>query len=262
MKRIIGSLIVAALLCSASAQTTAPQTQPAAKVLESNKAAQDHELSADPNDSLWKGAPAIHITKSVMGPELKDRHLNAEVRSRWTADNLYMLYICDYEQLTVNDKPNTKEETQRLWLKDVIELYIGTSDPSLPATRYRELQMSPLGEYIDNDIDVTVRRPGFNGEDKWNSGYTVKAVIDKEKKQWIGEMKIPLAAIETTSRLPVKANQEFRLNVYKQDGSGGGPNAANGRTFMAWQPPGVWNPHHPEVFGTLRLVETPATKPN
>jgi hypothetical protein len=261
MKRTIVSLSIAVFVCGAFAQTTAPQTRPAEKVLESIRAAQDHEISADPNDGFWKQMPAIHVTRSVMGQELAGRHLNAEVRSRWTADTLYMLYICDYEQLTVNDKPNLKEETQRLWLKDVIELYIGTSDPGTPATRYRELQMSPQGEFIDNDIDATVRRPGFNGEDKWNSGFTVKAVIDKEKKQWIGEMKIPLKAIEVAGRLPVKAGQEFRLNVYKQDGSGGGgPNSPNGRTFMAWQPPGVWNPHHPEVFGVLRLSDH--AKPN
>jgi hypothetical protein len=40
----------------------------------------------------------------------------------------------------------------------------------------------------------------------------------------------------------------MQINFYRQDGKM--PN----RDFLAWQPTGVWNPHHPEKFGRLRLV--------
>jgi hypothetical protein len=253
--RTFSRIVLPAILAVSLGQTTAPTTQPAQNVFRSLRAPADTDLSADPASDFWKPVFPIHITRSVLGDELEGRHLRAQVRSRWTDSHLYFLFICDYEQLTLNAAPNTREETPRLWNKDVVELYIGSTDLRIPPTRYRELQMSPAGEFLDNDIDATVRRPGFNGEEKWNSNFTIKARIDAEKKQWIGEMKIPLAAVEPPHRLPPKPNQQFRLNIYRQDGAGGGPNSANPRTFMAWQPTGVWNPHHPDKFGTLLLTD-------
>lgn len=231
---------------------TAPATTQAGKVFESIRADKDQEPTADPDSPFWKGIPEITVSRSVLGPEMKDRHLNAAVRSRWTDQYLYFLFACQYENLTLNEHPDLVKETPHLWEKDVVELYIGADFQH--TNRYRELQLSPQGEWLDNDIDSTVRRPGFNGEDKWNSGMSVKARVDEKNKIWYGEMKIPLAAIETTPARPAKVGNEFRVNVYRQDGAGTAAQGRNARTFMAWQPPGVWNPHHPEIFGTLRLA--------
>jgi hypothetical protein len=70
-------------------------------------------------------------------------------------------------------------------------------------------------------------------------------------------MQIPITAI--TPNL-AKAGTEMRINMYRQDvpaNPAAIPNTLlrGGRVFLAWQSPGVWNPHHPEKFGTLRLVE-------
>jgi hypothetical protein len=57
----------------------------------------------------------------------------------------------------------------------------------------------------------------------------------------------------------------MRINLYRQDVPVN-PAAApaiprellrGGRVFLGWQPTGIWNPHHPEKFGTLRLVDLP-----
>jgi hypothetical protein len=250
-------MVLGVAVCIAAAQT-APHTQPAAPArLQSLRAPGDHVPTADPADAFWKDVPAARVTRSVLGQEMTGRHLDAQVQSRWTADHVYFLFSCDYEKLTLNDHPDTTRETPRLWNTDVVELYLGASDPAQPPTRYRELQMSPHGEFLDNDIDATRPRPGFNGEDQWNSGFVVKARIDEKDRRWFGEMKIPWSAIESAARLPVKPGQEFRMNIYRQDGAGRTPDGRNARTFMAWQPPGVWNPHHPEVFGILELGERP-----
>jgi len=167
-----------------------------------------------------------------------------------------VLYAGKYEKLTLNANPQVDKETQRLWEKDVFELYIGADFQH--TNLYRELQMSPQGEFLDNNIDSTVARPGYNGEDAWNSGFKVHARVDEKNKIWYGEMQIPIAAIDAR---PAKAGNEMRMNMFRQDTplQPLPPTAVDPRSrprvFMAWQPPGVWNPHHPEKFGTLRLVE-------
>ena len=145
---------------------------------------------------------------------------------------------------------STEPETPQLWEKDVFEICLGNDFEH--TNRYRELQLSPQGEFLDNDIDSTVRRPGFNGEEAWNSGMLVKARIDEQQKIWYGEMKIPWAAFGV--RQPHVGNQ-LRMNMFRQDNLPAGNPTGRPRAFLAWQPPGVWNPHHPEEFGILQLDE-------
>jgi hypothetical protein len=173
-------------------------------------------------------------------------HLRAEVRSRWTAKHIYFLFIGPYQTLNLKPSPDIRTETYRLWEWDCFEVYAG-ADLDHP-NRYREFQMSPQGEFLDLDIDSTAERPGHSNERLWDSGMTVKARVDARAKIWYGEMRIPLAAID---RREPKAGDELRVNLFRQDGR------APGRDFMAWQMTGLWNPHHPENFGTLRLVAAP-----
>jgi len=204
----------------------------------------DAELSADPDSAFWKGIEGVVIDKSVLRPEMPK--FRAEVRSRWTKDNVYFLFIGRYEKLTLNAKPDLLKETYRLWEKDCFEVYLGADFEHI--NRYREFQMSPQGEFLDLDIDSSKPRPGYNGEQAWHSGMKVKARVDDKKKIWYGEMRIPITAVD---HRPPKAGNEMRINLYRQDGE------ASNRDFLGWQPPGIWNPHHPEKFGTLRLVEKP-----
>jgi hypothetical protein len=199
------------------------------------------EPTADANSAFWKGIQGVFIEKSVLGPAMPE--FRAEVRSRWTKEYIYFLFIGPYQKLTLNSNPDTVKETYRLWEKDCFEVYLGADFEH--TNRYREFQMSPQAEFLDLDIDSTMAKPGFNGENNWNAGMKVKARIDAKKKIWYGEMRIPIAAVDNR---PAQAGHEMRINLYRQDG------APPDRIFLAWQPPGVWNPHHPEKFGTLKLV--------
>ncbi len=199
------------------------------------------EPSAKPDSAFWKEIKGVTIERSVLGPVMPE--FRAEVRSRWTKDFVYFLFIGPYQKLTLNPKPNRKEETYRMWEKDCFEVYLGADFEH--TNRYREFQMSPAGEFLDLDIDSTRDKPGFNGEQNWDSGMKVKARIDEKKKIWYGEMRIPITAVD---KRPAKVGNELRVNLFRQDGEP--PN----RDFLAWQPPMVWNPHHPEKFGILRLV--------
>ena len=41
-------------------------------------------------------------------------------------ENLYLLYVCPYEELYLKPSPVTKVETNELWNWDVAELFIGS----------------------------------------------------------------------------------------------------------------------------------------
>lgn len=200
------------------------------------------EPTADPDSPFWKGITGVTIERSVLGPAMPQSR--AEVRSRWTNEYVYFLFIGPYQKLTLKPNPDLVNETYRLWEKDCFEVYLGADFQN--TNRYREFQMSPQGEFLDLDIDSKRDKPGLNDERNWNSGMKVKARIDEKRKIWYGEMRIPISAVD--SRLP-KAGNEMRINLYRQDGE------PPKRDFLAWQPPMVWNPHHPEIFGILKLVE-------
>lgn len=241
---------IAAFACGATGWVGGPAMETA--VLESRYEAKDPGLTADPRSEFWGGLPGVTLDRHIVTGEPMP-HLRAEVRSRWTRNHLYFLFVGTYE--TIRTKPDTDltAETYRLWMWDCFEAYVDWVDG--PPHRYREFQMSPRGEWLDLDIDSTRERIGAGDERYWDSGMAVKARIDGGNKVWVGEMRIPWTAI--MSRTPGEGD-EIPVNFYRQDGEpGGGQGPGGGRTFMAWQPTGKWNPHFPDKFGTLRLIFPP-----
>ena len=151
-----------------------------------------------------------------------------------------------YDALNLKPYPDTMSETYRLWFYDCFEAYVGAD--FVHTNRYRELEMSPQGEFLDLDIDSTKQRPGYGDERFWNSGMRIKARVDEGRKIWFGEMRIPIDAVDSR---PARAGNEMQVNFCRQDGK------SPRRDFLAWQPTGVWNPHLPEKFGRLKLAGEP-----
>lgn len=207
-------------------------------LLESARAERDFELSADPDRPEWKDAPRVFMTRDYLGQPIDGRL--TEVRSRWTNEHLYLLYICPYEELNLKPDAPSTGETPRLWDWDVVEAFIGSSDQEI--TRYKEFQVSPRGEWLDMDIDRHDPR-GQVGV-KWNSGFDVRARIDTAARIWYGEMRIPFGAIEEK---PLRGGRQFRLGLYRIAG------VKPSRMYYAWQPTRQTTFHVPEAFGTLRL---------
>jgi len=221
------------------AAATAALAEPNAR-MEARRAKSDFDLTADPNSAAWKNAPAIPGQVDPFGkPAVSNRF---DFRIQWTPRNLYFLFICPYDQLTLKPSPSTTEETNKLWEWDVMEVFIGADLANIH--RYREVQVSPQGEWVDLDIDRKTPRP--EGGWKWNSGMQVKARIDEAKKIWYGEMRIPTASI---SSAPAKAGTEYRINVYRLAG------AAPNRIQVMWTPTMVRSHHTPEQFGKLVLAQ-------
>lgn len=207
-------------------------------VIVSTRAASDTAPTADPKSSFWSSAPPAFAANDTM-EKIVPGH-RTEIRSRWTADNIYFLFMCPYVELYSKPNTVTDKETNQLWNYDVAEVFIGWDYKNI--RRYKEFEVSPNGEWVDLDIDKDHPLP--QGGWLWNSGFKVKTRIDRTAKIWYGEMQIPWKSVE--EREP-KAGNELRVNFYRMQGPP--PN----RKMISWQPTHGPSYHVPEAFGTLKL---------
>jgi hypothetical protein len=233
---MVRSHLVLALLLAAGCVAAPASGQPA--VLESVASDHDLPLTTDPRDAAWATAPNVLASRDRMGNAVSGPP--TEIRSRWTKDHLYLLFICPYTELNLKPDPARSEETPRLWTWDVAEAFIGSDFERI--WRYKEFQVSPQGEWVDLDIDR--RDPQAQGGDAWNSGFTVAARIDADARTWYGVMRIPWGAIDAR---PPQAGRELRLGLFRLAGRG------EPRATYVWQPAGQLSFHVPEAFGLLRL---------
>lgn len=207
-------------------------------VIVSQRAKADFALNADPNSANWNAVTGVVTAISRRGEPVPNHR--TEIRSVWTPKHLYLLFICQYEELNLKANPSTTTETNKLWEWDVAEAFIGTDFNDIK--HYTEYQVSPQGEWVDLDID---RKPSPAKHDvDWNSGYEVKARIDAANKVWYGAMKIPMHKLD--KRKP-KVGLEMRANFYRLQGP------PSNKKYINWQPVNSDNYHTPEAFGILRL---------
>ena len=208
--------------------------------IESTRANEDVRLTLDPSALFWKSTHAVFIEKDRFGNPVQA--YRSEVHTRWTKDNLYFLFICPYEELSLKPNPDTHQETNQLWNWEVAEAFIGSDFSDIQ--RYKEFEVSPQGEWVDLDIDL--KKPHHEDGWTWNSGFEVLARIDSEKHIWYAAMRIPFRAIDTR---PAAAGNTLRINLFR---SGGPPTRPYG---IAWQPTMSKTFHVPEKFGLIKLVE-------
>ena len=209
----------------------------ASAVLDSAYAAQDFELEPDPDSAEWKTAPRVVAGVDRSGQPAPGPP--TEIRSRWTKQHLYLLYVCPYTELNLKPNPTPTVETPQLWNWDVAEAFIGSDFEHIG--RYKEFEVSPQGEWVDLAID----RDDPKGQEgmKWNSGFTVRSRIDARAKIWYGVMRIPFRSIDAR---PPEAGRELRLGLFRISG-------ADPRQRHVWRPTGTDSFHVPQAFGTLRL---------
>ena len=112
------------------------------------------------------------------------------MRSRWTNQYLYFLFICPYQQLNLKPQPKTDVETNELWNWDVAEAFIGSDMQNI--RKYKEFEVSPRGEWVD--LDINLDTPHHEDGWIWNSGFTVAARID-ELEPAIGFQRVPLVHV-------------------------------------------------------------------
>jgi len=197
-------------------------------------------LVADPRAGAWRKAPLVTAAQDRFGKPLPEA--KTEIRSLWTADNLYFLFTANYQTMYLRPEPNLTAETFGLWDYDVVEVFIG-HDLERPHL-YKEFEVSPRGEWVDLDVDKSKKTDMADW--KWNSNFRFQTRVDEKAKQWHCVMEIPWKSIAAG---PVKAGQEFRLNLYRIEG---GPQE---RKYITWQAVGNPSFHTPAKFGRLRLAK-------
>jgi hypothetical protein len=210
------------------------------RTFKSVEASRDVALETDPGSAFWRIALPVYATLDSRGRSVPGHR--TEIRSRWTKDNLYFLFVCPYEELNLKPAPDTVGETNQLWNWDVAEVFIGSDFKNI--RRYKEFELSPQGEWVD--LDINLDSPRHEDGWIWNSGWQVAARIDREEKIWYGAMRIPFKALDNLAPSP---GSTFRVNLYRSQG----PPAKH--ISIAWQPTMSDKFHVPERFGLLELTK-------
>ena len=209
-------------------------------LIKSTQASEDVVLNTNRSSPFWQAAPPVYMEKDNYGNVA--RGYRTEIRTRWTTNKLYFLFVCPYEELFLKPNPNTVSETNQLWNWDVAEVFIGSDFQNIK--RYKEFELSPQGEWIDLDIDLD--KPHHEDGWLWNSGFKVATRIDRTAHVWYGSMQIPFSSID--SRSP-QAGNTLRVNLFRSQGP------PPKRHQITWQPPMSESFHIPERFGLLRLEQ-------
>jgi Carbohydrate family 9 binding domain-like len=207
--------------------------------IKSTWAETDTPLDTNPSSRFWRGAETVYMDTDAHGNRVPT--YRTEIRTRWTKQNLYFLFICPYEQLNLKPNPQTSSETHQLWNWDVAEVFIGSDFKDIK--RYKEFEVSPQAEWIDLDIDL--HNPHHEEGWTWNSGFEVSARIDQAAHVWYAAMRIPYSAID--ARPPASGNV-FRINLFRSQGP------PSSHHEIAWRAPMSDSFHVPERFGLLKLV--------
>src|SRR5262249_40639788 len=232
-----GSLrvLILATVCSGCALAATP-------TIKSTWAESDIQLDTNPSSQFWRVALPVYMENDIHGNGVPK--YRTEVRTRWTKQNLYFLFICPYEQVNLKPNPQTSVETNQLWNWDVAEVFIGSDFKDIK--RYKEFEVSPQGEWIDLDIDLN--KPHHEDGWTWNSGVQISARIDRDARVWYAGMRIPYSTIDPRAAV---AGNVLRVNLFRSQGP-----SAN-RQEITWQAPMADTFHVPERFGLLELVKKP-----
>jgi len=209
-------------------------------IIESVQAAQDVGLNLDPTSQFWQVSSPVYVEKDTLGKVVP--RYRTDVRTRWTKNNIYFLFVCPYQQLYLKPSPTPQQETNHLWNWDVAEVFLGSDFKDIQ--RYKEFEVSPQAEWIDLDIDL--HKPHHEEGWTWNSGFEVRARIDPVARIWYAAMRIPYSAIDTRHAAP---GNTLRINLFRSEGP------PSHQQAVTWQPPLKETFHVPERFGLIRLVE-------
>lgn len=145
MKPFLLTLFVLSSTGLSAAQEQAP--------LESVKAETEATLDTNPASSCWADVRPTYAEVDANGRHMSE--YRTEVRSRWTKDNLYFLFVpvhLPFTKIFTLTPPNVMRETYGLWKWNVAEVFIGSDFHDIK--RYKEFELSPQNEWVNLDINL------------------------------------------------------------------------------------------------------------
>src|SRR5262249_35216834 len=156
--------------------------------------------------------------------ENSDPERETEVRLLWSPETLFLSFRSRYRTLTVFAEADPPGRRDRLWDRDVVEVFL-QPDPPYPG-HYFEFEVSPNGCWIDLDIEHGERTDP-------RSGMRCRAHIDENSRIWTAELAIPLCSLT----LHFDASSIWRVNFFRAEGP------SEPRFYSSWRPTGTPQPN-------------------
>lgn len=188
----------------------------------------------DFNNINWNKAESVQIKKYWSGEDAPIAK-QAEVRSLWSDDFLYVRFYCNQEEpLVVSNNPQTESKTLGLWDRDVCEVFIAPNVDK--PNHYFEFEAAPTGEWVDLEIYFSAKERETNRE--YESGMKTYSKAEENKVTTV--IRIPFSSLNAKP----KKGERWRVNLFRCVGEGE-------TRYLAWQPTQTETPnfHVPEKFG-------------
>jgi hypothetical protein len=211
-------------------------------VYEAARASRPPRVDGRLDDAAWTGATPAQLVNNADGstPRLK-----TEARVLYDEEFLYFAFRAEDE----NVWSTMRRRDQKLWEEEVVEVFL-QADPAAPS--YIELEVNPLGTMLDIYL-LDVRRP--LRYESWNSArlrwaVRVEGTVDGRAgdREWTCEIALPLEDVATAPRLPPRAGDRWRLNLYRME-------SRPAPALLAWSPTRKDDFHMPRMFGWLQFTD-------
>jgi hypothetical protein len=186
----------------------------------------------------WSRATPFRLEQEAVDGRARPE-ISTTCRVLWSDRFLYLAYECPFTELTDFGKARSGERVSKegsLWDKDVVEFFCAP-DPS-QLNHYTEYEWAPNNEALD----LRLRRP--ESDFAWSSGMEWQVRVNRGRKVWTSEVRIPLSALSETAPT---VGTRWRANLYRIDRAH--------RAFLASNPLLSGSFHTPERFGWLEFTE-------
>jgi uncharacterized protein (DUF362 family) len=193
-------------------------------------------IDGDASEDAWRAATPITFDTNTRGDHTS---IKTTVRALWSADAV--TFAIDMERAGFNvDESRAKDvDRDHLYEEDCAEIFLGPDNAR--RTHYYELEVGPLGHFLDIEIDRAAKRSSVG----WSGKMQIGARPERDAHR--AHLEIAVRAPEITSAL--KPDARLALGLFRMEGKGK-------RTYLAWSPAHTEKPnfHVPEAFGTLHLA--------
>lgn len=186
-------------------------------------------------DAAWAAATHTTFDTDWAGTTTGTR---TKVRAMWSSTALYLLWELEGAGVNVDESRPIATEREKLYDEDCVEIFVGPD--ASERTKYFEVEVGPLGHFLDLAIDRKTKKSDV----AWSSKPRIATKVDRAKKTVTIEF--ALGAPEIAAAL--KPGAKLPLALYRMEGK-------SPREFLAWSPTRTPKPnfHVPEAFGTLVL---------
>ena len=202
-----------------------------------HRIARDFKPDGRLREREWSRATPFRLEQEAVDGRARPE-ISTTCRVLWSNRFLYLAYECPFTELTDFGKSRSGERVSKegsLWDKDVVEFFCAP-DPS-QLNHYTEYEWAPNNEALD----LRLRRP--ESDFAWSSGMEWQVRVDRGRKVWTSEVRIPLSALSETAP---KVGTRWRANLYRIDRAH--------RAFLASNPLLSGSFHTPERFGWLEFT--------